>query len=739
MSARLSRLALLLILVIAAGRVVSTWFVFNQTVDEGTHISLGLEWLQRGTYLGEPLHPPLARVASALGPYAAGARLTVAEEVMIDQSKEFLYSGTYLKMLALARAGILPFFLLSIVAVWWHARDLGGEVAAILAALLYSNVPVALAHAGVATTDMAVTAGIAATLMLLHRWLRAPALPTAALLGLAAAVAVASKLSSLLFLPVAGLFYVVTTALSAELRSRHLWRRTVRHGAVALLLCFVAVWAVYRFRFEPLRGITLDLVTGYVQTKPLLQPLAAHLGAVPLPMPELLAGVAQMLSHDAEGHQSFFFGERGARGWWHFFPVAIGLKTTIPFLLLAIASGAVLAFRARKTGEWSLLAPWLGAVAIVSACMPSSINIGIRHVLPVFPLLAVSAACALASVWKRGRAGRTLVAVMLVAEVFVSVRAHPDYLAYFNAFAGDAPHEIFVDSNLDWGQDLLRLERRARELKIEALCLFYFGSADAERHDLPPLLPLVSDQPPPGWFAVSETAVAHYPEVFPWLSRFPQYERVGKSIRLYRLPGEPKRDDVLAVLSRILVPLPLGSSGASDGRTWTTALRLTSNASAPEVIRDQSGNRRDLAPGQSLLWDAPSSDTPWFLYVRRAAAARITAQMVASGVSVPAPSESEFRSWARLRLPPCGGCTRTLRVYSLHSGPLVAGITLRRDGQTLEHSATLSAATGLPAFGQFDLKQVFGGASDGEVTIVAGRHEPVWALVSSGSSVITSE
>ena len=739
MSARASRVALILIVLLAAGRVVSTWFVFCQTVDEGTHISLGMEWLQHGTYLGEPLHPPLARVAAAVGPYAAGARLTESTIGLIDQGKQILYSGPYLKMLSVARAGILPFFLLSIVVVWWHARDLGGELAATLSALLYSNLPVVLAHAGVATTDMAVTTGIAATLMLLQRWLRAPTPPTAALLGVATAMAVTSKLSSLLFIPVAGVFFLAMTAVSRDTRERRSWRRVTGQAAVALLVCAVSTWAVYRFRFEPLRGVTLDLVSSYVRSHTPLQPLAAHLGAVPLPMPELFAGIAQMLSHNAEGHQSFFLGQRGSRGWWHFFPVAIAVKTTIPFLLLALISVAVLARRARNTGQWELLAPFLGAATIVVACMPSTINIGIRHVLPIYPLLAVSAGCALAFLWMTGRAGRAIVTIALAAELFVSARAHPDYLAYFNAFAGDAPHEILVDSNLDWGQDLLRLERRARELKIEALRLFYFGTADAERHDLPPLLPLVSDQPPPGWFAVSETAVAHYPEVIPWLSRYPHYERVGKSIRLYRLPGAPQRAEILAVMSRILVPLPLGSSGAADGRTWTTALRLKSDASAPEPLLDHLGNRREIAPGESLLWDRPSPGTAWFLYVRRAAASRITAQLEANGVAIPAPGEEKFRSWARMRLPPCGGCTRTLRLYSLHSGPLVAGITLRRPGQTSHHRAALSAAAGLPAWGQFDLKQIFAGASDGELTIVADRHEPVWAFVSTYGAVVTSE
>jgi hypothetical protein len=728
-SARASKVALILILLVAAGRVASTWSVFSQTFDEGTHIAAGMEWLERGTYLGEPQHPPLARIASALGPFAAGARLTYDDIGLAEQGNEILHSGPYTRMLSLARAGILPFFLLSIVVVWGYARELGGNGAAIAAALLYSNLPPVLAHAGLATTDMAVTAGVAATLMLLHRWLRTPTRGGAVLLGLAAALAVTSKFSSLLFIPVAAL---VVLALERRWSRRHLGQ-----AALALAVCTLAMWGVYRFRLEPLRGSNHDLVAGYSEA------LAARLDGIPLPMPELVSGIAQMLIHNADGHESYLLGVYSIRGWWYYFPVAIAVKTTIVFLLLALASVVVLA---RDTRRRALLAPFLGAAAIVVACMPANINIGIRHVLPIYPLLAVSAGCALALVWQRGRAGRAVVAIALAAELFVSARAHPDYLAYFNAFAGDAPEKILLDSNLDWGQDLLRLERRARELKMDALRLSYFGTADIERLDLPPLLPVEFEQPSPGWVAVSEGTMGSrlHPRTYPWLARYPMVERVGKSIRLYRIPGTPSRTEITGVMTRILVPLPLGSISGVD-RTWTTSLRLQSDAAAPEPALDSRGNRREIAPDAPLLWDAPSGGTAWFLYVRRAAASRIQAQLEVSDSAggpatvVPAPHEEKFRSWAAMRLNPCGGCTRTLRVYSLDSGPLTITIRFHRDGQTVSHTATLSAKSrGLPAWGQFDLKRIFPGDSGGELSIVGHQHEPLWAFVTAGDAVVTS-
>src|SRR3954466_10154195 len=54
---------------LASIRIVATYTVFNHTMDEPAHIGAGMEWLDKGTYTWERQHPPLARVASALGPY----------------------------------------------------------------------------------------------------------------------------------------------------------------------------------------------------------------------------------------------------------------------------------------------------------------------------------------------------------------------------------------------------------------------------------------------------------------------------------------------------------------------------------------------------------------------------------------------------------------------------------------------------------------------------------------------
>src|SRR5664279_233441 len=71
-------LGVALLISIAILRIVSTYHVFNHTIDEPAHVACGMQWLQNHVYTYESLHPPIARVSVALLPYLAGLRGTGA-------------------------------------------------------------------------------------------------------------------------------------------------------------------------------------------------------------------------------------------------------------------------------------------------------------------------------------------------------------------------------------------------------------------------------------------------------------------------------------------------------------------------------------------------------------------------------------------------------------------------------------------------------------------------------------
>src|SRR5262245_56850327 len=151
--------------------IIGTYSVYSGTFDEPPHVAAGMEYLTHGRYTYEPLHPPLARVAVALGPWLAGVRSTGAA-TMWHEGRNVLYSGgPYLRNLMLARAGVLPFFLLASLVVWLWARRLAGEWAAVLAVGLFVTAEPVLAHAGLATLDMPLAATCAAALYAFALWL----------------------------------------------------------------------------------------------------------------------------------------------------------------------------------------------------------------------------------------------------------------------------------------------------------------------------------------------------------------------------------------------------------------------------------------------------------------------------------------------------------------------------------------------------------------------------------------
>jgi hypothetical protein len=252
-----------------------------------------------------------------------------------------------------------------------------------------------------------------------------------------------------------------------------------------------------------------------------------------------------LIKSNNSGHLSFFMGEVRERGWSAFFPVSILIKTPVPFLLLATVGAVWLLRRSYREDRPLAAIPPLGALLIVLACIPSAINIGIRHLSPIFPLLAICAGVGAALLWQRAGkacyASRGLVVILLTWQVAAGARAHPDYLAYFNECCDAAPERWLIDSDLDWGQDLHRLSLALKEQGVERLRLAYFGTADPAHHGLPAFEVLQPYERASGWIAVSEYRLAlgaRLPpyDQFRWLLEHEPVARVGKSIRLYRIP-----------------------------------------------------------------------------------------------------------------------------------------------------------------------------------------------------------
>jgi len=528
---------LVVLLTLAILRIVSTYHVFNQTIDEASHIAGGIEWWQKGTYTLEPKHTPLARISVALGPYLAGVRSNGATRWQ-DTYSILSENGKYWHNLILGRVAVLPYFVIATLVVFFWTKRLFGTATALIAVAIFTQLPTILAHSSNATTDIPLTAMLCWALYAFVVWLREPNLRTASYFGVATGLALATKLSTVVFLPACAAPVLVMFVKSGQNR----WRAHFRTSLLVAVCAFLSLWAVYRFSHTPLSRSTQlpervaaryfgpsSSMTAAVRT------VAAH---VPVPAPEFFDGIRMLRDQNQQGSRGYLFGEVREGGWWYFFFAALALKTPIAVLLLA-GFGSVLVVRqyCRDQKNWEVVAPLAAFVMIMLSSMPSHLDSGIRYVLPVFVFLSILAALAFTTLWnaRSHRAIFRTIAILLFGWLTVSSAiSHPDYLAYFNEFGGKDPSHKIVVGDLDWGQDFSRLATYLHYHSITHVTI----AADTFIEPQPLGLPQTdflkcNDPKPSGWVAVELRRERLHLECYPWLPQQKASAKVGKTITLF--------------------------------------------------------------------------------------------------------------------------------------------------------------------------------------------------------------
>ena len=512
----------------------------SSTMDEQNHIARGAAYLGTGDPRLSVEHPPVVNVLSALP-----AHLLLDLHLPLDQWWEaaewYHFADNFLwhanqgphRIVFLARLPIvgLGMLLTCLVFRWGQARF--GPWSGLLSAGFCALDPNVLAHERLSTTDLG---GAFFTLLAVYafwRLSRRVSLARVLAAGVALGLAFSAKLSALIFGPILALVFLVDSLLVPGERLRRLGKRLGLFVPVALISLLV-VWAGYLFN------------VGRVD----------EVGAI-VPAPPYVRGVRAVLDLAEGGRSGYLLGEISTEGWWYYFPVALAVKTPLPTLLGLLVSTLLMGRRPRRDDLFVAMPPLVFFLSLTTA----RLNLGYRHLLPVLPFVALHIG-RLAEVAPQPlrridlrSAGALGLAVWLAVG---TLGIYPHFLAYFNPIGGGPTNgwRILVDSNIDWGQDLIGLRRWMERENVDLVKFSWFGSAPPESygiaHELLPGLPhgfelwrdpsFDPDQPEPGVYAISVTnlvgAVLPDPELYQWfLERSPD-ERVGYSIYIYRVERE---------------------------------------------------------------------------------------------------------------------------------------------------------------------------------------------------------
>jgi hypothetical protein len=571
-----ARIAFVLLTLLSCLLAASTWRVYSNTWDEPEHLAAGIELLDRGRYEYDTEHPPVARIFMALGPYLAGAHsYGTPPPDGVQEGVDILYTdGHYDTFLTLARLGTLPWLAVLLLATWFWARRLtGSEGEALLAVLLVASVPPILGHAALATLDVAAAATVLLALYALQCWFVSGRWRDAVFAGITAGIAIGSKFSAVPFLILG--FAVLGAAqgvlarrgrrtatdakgASADQRAASAvralpesqWRRRTSGLAIMALTALVPLFIVYAPLSSAHSSIDhrYELALGFLlQEHGLSHAAGVFLGHIWLPrwVKGVVEGIIAIKAHNDTGHLSFLLGELRSTGWWYFYLVGLAVKTPLPLLATGPVGLAILAREGWRTCDgWRLAPALLFLTVLVFASSFSHINIGIRHILVLYPFMALGGAHAVTLAWQSLRKATVRPLAILGSALLVGLvgwqastlwTANPDYLPYFNE-AVVHPAKVLVDSDLDWGQDLWRLEKRAAAIKIPLLNLAYRGTADLTREALPSYVVLPPWKQVTGWVAISALAKEHDPKGYAWLDAYQPVEWVGKTIKLYYIP-----------------------------------------------------------------------------------------------------------------------------------------------------------------------------------------------------------
>lgn len=479
---RVSAVVVLLLLAVHSSLGLHAAFYNSVTNDEFWHIPTGLWNLKTGRFHYENLNPPLLRMLSAAPLVLSGAETGDVDEDADKESRADAFVAAnrqrYSELVSLAR--LVP-ILISAITGWilasW-ALELFGKGAAVLAAATWALSPNIIAHSSLVTTDVAAAAAMLLVVRLAWQFAERPTWRSAIMPGLALGAAQLIKFTCLIAVPLSVAVWMIRRWRNPEVSPTG-FRTTAAGWAVAFTLCLAVINAGYLFRGT---GRSLDSYQFTSQSMQNIAGLLAPLSFVPVLFPEdYIEGIDHQRQIMEGAHPSYLDGQMKFDGgfrdyyfkaWWYKTPHAT------QFLCLLGVICCFWPWRHKRQFRLQLVL-LLPIILLLLVASNSSMQLGLRYLIPVFPFVFLFAS-QVGSVGGRAFGIPQLTALLLAVGLGLSLRFHPHHLAYFNEYSGgpEEGHHHLLDSNIDWGQGLMALKKYMQEHQLEKVGLAYFGAVN---------------------------------------------------------------------------------------------------------------------------------------------------------------------------------------------------------------------------------------------------------------------
>ena len=487
------------------------------TFDEVAHVIAGYSYLTQKDMRLNPEHPPLIKDIAAIPllflklNFPKDSPCWVQKDpapwwFQFDCGFEFLYRSNNNPDQILFWSK-LPMILVMILLGWFIfkvAKELFGNRAALLSLFFFAFSPTFLAHGRLVTTDVGAAFGAFLALYYFVKFLKDSSTKNLIYSGISLGVAQLIKFSLFMLYPIFVIiifFWAIAKASGVKSFFKNFGIYLLKFILIGII-SLIVIYPLYQYNvwnYPPerqARDIAATLSTHPIKIlKKVLPPLAK----IPVlrAFAQYLFGVSMVFQRAQGGNTTFFLGEISASGWYRYFPVVYLIKEPLAFFVLAAISLLSLSLLIEKS-FWKNVAynflNWMRfhfvefSMLIFMAVywtlsIASPLNIGVRHLLPVFPFTIVLVS-EITDIWLKQpliRLKYLILGILIAWQIITVIKVYPSFLAYFNELAGGPAggYRYTVDSNLDWGQDLKRLKEWVDENKIDKIYLDYFGGGDA--------------------------------------------------------------------------------------------------------------------------------------------------------------------------------------------------------------------------------------------------------------------